>query len=35
MLADQLDYIVDVDPHRDSHARAVVHVATVTAIQRR
>jgi len=26
MLADQLDYVVGVDPHRDSHAFAVVHV---------
>ena len=26
MLADQLDYIVGVDPHRDSHALAVVEV---------
>ena len=26
MLADQLNYIVGVDPHRDSHAIAVVHV---------
>ena len=26
MLADQLDYIVGVDPHRDSHALAVVQV---------
>jgi hypothetical protein len=26
MLADQLDYIVGVDPHRDSHALAVLHV---------
>src|SRR5215207_6008942 len=26
MLADQLDCIVGVDPHRDSHALAVVHV---------
>jgi transposase len=26
MLADQLDYVVGVDPHRDSHALAVVHV---------
>lgn len=26
MLADQLDYIVGVDPHRDSHALAVMHV---------
>ena len=24
MLADQLDYVVGVDPHRDSHALAVV-----------
>jgi hypothetical protein len=28
MLADQLDYIVGVDPHRDSHALAVVEVLT-------
>jgi len=28
MLADQLDYIVGVDPHRDSHAIAVVHVVS-------
>jgi transposase len=26
MLADQLDYVVGVDPHRDSHALAVVQV---------
>ena len=26
MLADQLGYIVGVDPHRDSHALAIVHV---------
>ena len=26
MLADQLDYVVGVDAHRDSHAFAVVHV---------
>ena len=26
MLADQLDYIIGVDPHRDTHALAVVHV---------
>src|SRR6059036_1609746 len=26
VLADQLDYVVGVDPHRDSHALAVVHV---------
>jgi transposase len=39
MLADQLDYIVGVDPHRDTHALVIVHVvsgavvveATVTA----
>ena len=28
MLADQLDYVVGVDPHRDSHAFAVVDVRT-------
>jgi transposase len=28
MLADQLDYIVGVDPHRDSHAIAIVHVVS-------
>lgn len=28
MLADQLDYIVGVDPHRDTHALAVVEVVT-------
>jgi transposase len=28
MLADQLDYIVGVDPHRDTHAIAIVHVAS-------
>ena len=26
MLADQLDYVVGVDPHRDLHVLAVVHV---------
>ncbi len=26
MLADQLDYVIGVDPHRDLHALAVVHV---------
>ena len=26
MLADQLDFVVGVDPHRDRHAFAVVHV---------
>jgi len=28
MLADQLDYVVGVDPHRDKHALAVVEVRT-------
>src|SRR4051812_18150003 len=28
MLADQLDYVVGIDPHRDSHALAVVHVVS-------
>src|SRR6266542_1786367 len=28
MLADQLDYVVGVDPHRDSHALVVVHVVS-------
>ncbi len=28
MLADQLDYIVGVNPHRDSHAFAVVRVVS-------
>jgi uncharacterized membrane protein len=28
MLADQLDYVVGVDPHRDSHALAVVRVVS-------
>jgi transposase len=28
MLADQLDYIVGVDPHRDLHALAIVHVVS-------
>jgi transposase len=28
MLADQLDYVVGVDPHRDVHALAVVHVVS-------
>ena len=27
MLADRLDYVIGVDPHRDSHALAVVHVS--------
>ena len=28
MLADQLDYVVGVDPHRDAHALGVVEVAS-------
>src|SRR2546427_2201886 len=28
MLADQVDYVVGVDPHRDSHALAVVHAVS-------
>ncbi len=32
MLADQLDYIVGVDPHRDSHALAVVEVVSGAVI---
>jgi hypothetical protein len=28
MLADQLDYVIGVDPHRDFHALAVVHVGS-------
>jgi transposase len=28
MLADQLDYVLGVDPHRDSHALALVEVRT-------
>src|SRR5436190_6513458 len=28
MLADQLDYIIGVDPHRDSHALAVVQIVS-------
>src|SRR4051794_38531487 len=32
MLADQLDYIVGVDPHRDIHALAVAHVRTGTIV---
>jgi hypothetical protein len=28
MLADQLDYVVGVDPHRDSHELAVVHIVS-------
>ena len=32
MLADQLDYVVGVDPHRDSHALAVVDVRNGTVV---
>jgi transposase len=32
MLADQLDYIVGVDPHRDSHALAIVHVVSSAVV---
>ena len=32
MFADQLDYIVGVDPHRDSHALAVVQVQSGTVV---
>jgi transposase len=32
MLADQLDYVVGVDPHRDSHAVAVVQVVSGTVV---
>jgi len=28
MLADQLDYVVGVDPHRDEHALGVVEIRT-------
>jgi hypothetical protein len=28
MFADQLDYVIGVDPHRDSHALAVVQVVS-------
>jgi transposase len=32
MLADELDYVVGVDPHRDRHALAIVHAATGAAL---
>jgi transposase len=32
MLADQLDYVIGVDPHRDSHTLAVVEVVTGVAV---
>ena len=28
MLADRLDYVIGVDPHRDTHAVAIVDVRT-------
>jgi hypothetical protein len=34
MLADQLDYVVGVDPHRDSHALAVVEAVTGAVVLR-
>lgn len=35
MLADQLGYIVGVDPHRDTHALAIVHVVSGVVVARR
>jgi transposase len=32
MLADKLDFVVGVDPHRDRHALAIVHAATGAAV---
>jgi transposase len=32
MLADELDYVVGVDPHRDAHALAAVHARTGGAV---
>jgi transposase len=32
MLADELDFVIGVDPHRDRHALAVVHAATGAAL---
>ncbi len=32
MLADQLDYVIGVDPHRDTHALAIVDVRTGGAL---
>ena len=32
MLADELDYVIGVDPHRDTHALAVVHVRSGTVV---
>ncbi len=35
MLADQLDYVIGVDPHRDTHALAVVDVRSGASSSRR
>ena len=32
MLADELDYVVGVDAHRDAHALAIVHAGTAAAV---
>src|SRR5262249_39846967 len=32
MLADELDFVVGVDPHRDTHALAIVQAATAAAL---
>jgi transposase len=32
MLAEELDYLVGVDPHRDAHALAIVHAVTGAAL---
>jgi hypothetical protein len=32
MLADELDYVVGVDPHRDTHALAIVRAGTGVAV---
>jgi len=32
MLADELDFVVGVDPHRDAHALAIVNAATGAAL---
>jgi transposase len=33
MLADEVDYVVGVDPHRDAHALAIVHAGTGGAVR--
>jgi hypothetical protein len=35
MLADQLDYVIGVDPHRDRHALAIVEVRSGGVLLRR